>query len=39
MIGEINCAASRPFLPPISSDERKNIRRALIDCGLLKKSK
>jgi 4-hydroxy-tetrahydrodipicolinate synthase len=34
MMGEIKCAASRPFLPPISSDERKNIRRALIDSGL-----
>ena len=39
MMGEIKCAASRPFLPPISKDERKNIRRVLIDCGLLKKSK
>ncbi len=39
MIGEIKCAAARPFLPPISNDERKNIRRALIDSGLLKKSR
>lgn len=37
MTGEIKSAAARPFLPPVSSDERKNIRRALIQCGLLKK--
>ena len=39
MMGEIKCAAARPFLPPISKDERRNIRRVLIQCGLLKKSK
>jgi 4-hydroxy-tetrahydrodipicolinate synthase len=39
MMNEIKCAAARPFLPPISNDERKNIRRALIDSGLLKKSR
>ena len=39
MMGEIKCAASRPFLPPISNDERKNIRRALMQCGLLKNQK
>ncbi len=39
MMGEIKCAAARPFLPGISNLERKNIRKALIDCGLLKKSK
>jgi len=39
MMGEIKCAVSRPFLPPISNDERKNIRRALIDSGLLGKSR
>ena len=38
MMGEIKCAAARPFLPAISSEERKNIRTALIRCGLLKKS-
>jgi 4-hydroxy-tetrahydrodipicolinate synthase len=37
MMGEIKCAAARPFLPPISSDERRSIRKALIRCGLLKK--
>jgi len=37
MMGEIKCAAARPFLPAISSDERRNIRRALIRCGLLRK--
>jgi len=37
MMGEIKCAAARPFLPAISRDERINIRRALIQCGLLKK--
>ena len=39
MMGEIKCAAARPFLPPISKDERRNIRRVLIQCGLLKKPK
>lgn len=39
MMGEIESAAARPFLPPISKDERRNIRRVLIQCGLLKKSK
>jgi len=39
MMGEIKCAASRPFLPPISGVECKNIRKALTDCGLLKKQK
>lgn len=37
MMGEIKCAAARPFLPPISRDERMNLRRALIQCGLLKR--
>lgn len=37
MMSEIKCAAARPFLPPILSDERRNIRKALIQCGLLKK--
>ncbi len=36
-MGEIKSAAARPFLPPISSEERENIRSALIKCGLLKK--
>lgn len=35
MMGEIKCAAARPFLPAVSSEERKNIRAALIRCGLL----
>jgi 4-hydroxy-tetrahydrodipicolinate synthase len=39
MMGEIECAHARPFLPPISDDERKNIRRALVHCGLLEKPK
>jgi 4-hydroxy-tetrahydrodipicolinate synthase len=39
MMGEIKCSAARPFLPPISSDERRNIRKALIQCGLLKNRK
>jgi 4-hydroxy-tetrahydrodipicolinate synthase len=39
MIGEIKCAAARPFLPPISSDERRSIRKALTQCGLLKNRK
>lgn len=38
MMGEIKSAAARPFLPAISKDERRNIRRVLIQCGLLKKS-
>ncbi len=37
MIGEIKSPVSRPFLPPISMDERKNIQGALIQCGLLEK--
>ena len=37
MMGEIKCAAARPFLPAISTEERRNIRRALIHCGLLRK--
>jgi 4-hydroxy-tetrahydrodipicolinate synthase len=36
MMGEIKSAAARPFLPAISKDERRNIRRVLIQCGLLK---
>ena len=39
IMGEIKSAAARPFLPAISKDERRNIRRVLIRCGLLKKSK
>ncbi len=39
MMGEIKCAAARPFLPAISSEERKNIRKALIHCGFLKKGR
>ncbi len=39
MMGEIKCAAARPFLPPISSDERRSIRKALTQCGLLKNRK
>ncbi len=39
MMGEIKCAAARPFLPAISSEERRNIQRALIQCGLLKKKR
>jgi 4-hydroxy-tetrahydrodipicolinate synthase len=39
MMGEIKCAAARPFLPAISSEERKNIRAALIRCGLLESRK
>jgi len=39
MMGEIKCAASRPFLPPISNGERNVIRKALIDSGFLKKSR
>ncbi len=35
MMGEIKCAAARPFLPPLSSDERRNIRKALSECGLI----
>ena len=30
MMGEIKCAAARPFLPPISEHERRNIRKALM---------
>jgi len=37
MMGEIESAAVRPFLPPISKKEREEIRAALIACGLLKK--
>lgn len=37
MMGEIECAAARPFLPQISSREREGIRNALVSCGLLKK--
>jgi 4-hydroxy-tetrahydrodipicolinate synthase len=37
MMGEIKCPASRPFLPAVSNNEHKDIRRALIQCGLLKK--
>ena len=37
MMGEIKSAAARPFLPPISNNERKNIKRALTQCGLLRK--
>jgi len=39
MMDEIKCAAARPFLPAISSEERRNIRKALIQCGLLKNQK
>jgi 4-hydroxy-tetrahydrodipicolinate synthase len=39
MMGEIKYAAARPFLPPISSDERRSIRKALTQCGLLKNRK
>ncbi len=37
MMGEIESAAARPFLPPISDKEREDIRNALTTCGLLKK--
>ncbi len=36
MMGEIRSAAVRPFLPPLSSEERKNIREALMACRLLR---
>lgn len=36
MMGEIKCAAARPFLPSLSNGEHRNIRTALIRCGLLK---
>jgi 4-hydroxy-tetrahydrodipicolinate synthase len=39
MMGEIKCAAARPFLPAISNEERRNIQKALIQCGLLKNQK
>jgi len=35
MMGEIKSAVARPFLPPLSKQERENIRQALISCGLL----
>jgi 4-hydroxy-tetrahydrodipicolinate synthase len=35
MMGEIESAAARPFLPTISDQERENIRSALAACGLL----
>jgi 4-hydroxy-tetrahydrodipicolinate synthase len=37
MMGEIESAAVRPFLPPISNQEREEIRNALAVCGLLNK--
>lgn len=37
MMGEIESAAVRPFLPPISDREREAIRNALAACGLLGK--
>lgn len=39
MMGEIECSASRPFLPPLPDWEKERIRNALISCGLLKYSK
>lgn len=36
MMGEIRCAAARPFLPELSDAEREGIRSALIRSGLLK---
>lgn len=37
IMGEIESAAARPFLPPISNQERERIRQALVGCGLIKK--
>ncbi len=37
IMGEIKSAAAKPFLPPLSSAERENIRKALISSGILKK--
>jgi 4-hydroxy-tetrahydrodipicolinate synthase len=37
MMGEIKCAAARPFLPEIGAKEREEIRNALASCNLLKR--
>jgi 4-hydroxy-tetrahydrodipicolinate synthase len=36
MMGEIGSAAARPFLPPLSDQERRAIRDALVACRLVK---
>ncbi len=36
LMGEIRSAAVRPFLPPISHQEREDIKGALIACNLIK---